>query len=103
LDDTGNSIDKRKTREVRWREARLSLAHPKGSVSPTYGSTLGDQDEAIDFHILNFTALSVGTLDDVLQCTTYSVSSLWPCEIIISENLYYNIIEKLLRESDQHF
>ena len=35
----------------------------------------------IDFHILNFTALSVGTLDDVLQCTTYSVSSLWPCEI----------------------
>jgi len=38
-------------------------------------------DIVIDFHILNFTALSVGTLDDVLQCTTYSVSSLWPCEI----------------------
>jgi|GEM_PF-5093941 len=35
----------------------------------------------IDFQISNFTALSVGILDDVLQCTTYSNSSLWPCEI----------------------
>ena len=42
----GVYIDKRKTREVRWTEGRLSLAHPKGSVTPVFGATLGDQDEA---------------------------------------------------------
>ncbi len=47
-DEEGKPIDKRKTREVRWKEARLTLAHPKGSVSPVFGSTLGDQDEAGD-------------------------------------------------------
>lgn len=57
MDDVGNPIDKRKTREVRWKEARLSLAHPKGSVSPTYGSTLGAQDEAGD-QLANCTILA---------------------------------------------
>jgi len=47
-DMEGKAIDKRKTREVRWQEARLSLAHPKGSVSPVYRSTLGDPDEVGD-------------------------------------------------------
>jgi hypothetical protein len=45
-DEQGNAIDKRKTREVRWTEARLSLAHPKGSLTPVFGATLGDQDKA---------------------------------------------------------
>jgi hypothetical protein len=45
-DEQGKAIDKRKTREVRWTEARLSLAHPKGSLTPVFGATLGDQDEA---------------------------------------------------------
>jgi len=35
----------------------------------------------IELQLNNFTALSVGILDDVLMCTTYSDSSLWPCEI----------------------
>jgi hypothetical protein len=47
-DEQGKPIDKRKTREVRWTEARLSLAHPKGSLTPVFGATLGDQDEAGD-------------------------------------------------------
>lgn len=45
-DDEGRAIDKRKTREVRWKEARLSLAHPKGSVSPVFGATSDDVDKA---------------------------------------------------------
>jgi len=46
MDEEGRAIDKRKTREVRWTEGRLALAHPKGSVTPIFGATLGDQDEA---------------------------------------------------------
>jgi len=40
--------DRRKDRRVEWKEARLTLAHPKGSVSPIYGVTLGGPDEAGD-------------------------------------------------------
>jgi len=47
-DEQGDIIDKRKTRDVRWTEARLALAHPKASVTPVFGATLGDQDEAGD-------------------------------------------------------
>ncbi len=35
----------------------------------------------IVFHISNFTALSVGILDDLLLCAPYPDPSLWPCEI----------------------
>ncbi len=41
---------------------------------------------AIVFYISNFTALSVGILDDVLLCTPYSYPSLWPCEIWPSDS-----------------
>ena len=34
-------IDRRKTRQVGWKEARLALAHPPGSVTPIFGATLG--------------------------------------------------------------
>ncbi len=45
-DMEGKAIDKRKTREVRWKEGRLALAHPKGSATSIFGATLGDQYEA---------------------------------------------------------
>ena len=40
--------DRRKERRLEWKEARLTLAHPKGSVSPVYGVTLGSPDETGD-------------------------------------------------------
>ena len=40
--------DCRKTRTVGWHEARLSLAHAQGSVSPVFAATLGTVDEAGD-------------------------------------------------------
>jgi len=39
-------IDRRKTRQVGWKEARLALAHPPGSVTPLFGATLGSVEEA---------------------------------------------------------
>ena len=36
--------DRRKTRQVRWKEARLSLAHAQGSVTPRFATTLGSPD-----------------------------------------------------------
>lgn len=40
--------DRRKDRRLEWKEARLTLAHPQGSVSPVYGVTLGGSEEAGD-------------------------------------------------------
>ncbi len=42
------AADRRKTRRVGWQEARLSLAHAQGSVSPVFAATLGTVDEAGD-------------------------------------------------------
>lgn len=39
-------IDRRKTRKLGWREVRLCLVHPPGSVTPTFGATTGSVDEA---------------------------------------------------------
>ena len=36
--------DRRKTRTVRWKEARLSLAPAHGAVTPTFAATLGEPD-----------------------------------------------------------
>lgn len=33
--------DRRKTRQVRWQEARVSLAHAQGSVTPRFAATFG--------------------------------------------------------------
>lgn len=38
--------DRRKTRQVSWKEARLALAHEPGSVTPIFGATLGGVEEA---------------------------------------------------------
>ena len=40
--------DKRKARKGGWKEARLALTHPQGSVSPVFGGTLGRPDEVGD-------------------------------------------------------
>ncbi len=39
-------VDRRKTRKVVWKEARLVLAHEPGSVTPIFGATLGSVEEA---------------------------------------------------------
>jgi hypothetical protein len=36
--------DRRKTRQVRWQEARLSLAHAQGSVTPRFAATFGEPE-----------------------------------------------------------
>jgi hypothetical protein len=38
--------DRRKTRQVSWKEARLALAHEAGSVTPIFGATMGGVEEA---------------------------------------------------------
>jgi Uncharacterised protein family (UPF0236) len=38
--------DRRKTRQTKWREARLSLAYEQGSVTTYYQATLGSTDQA---------------------------------------------------------
>jgi len=41
---TAPGRDRRKTRQVRWQEARLSLAHAHGSVTPRFAATFGAPD-----------------------------------------------------------
>jgi len=44
---TGDALgDRRKTRQVVWKEARLALAHEPGSVTPIFGATVGSVQEA---------------------------------------------------------
>jgi hypothetical protein len=45
--DDGHA-DRRKTRTVCWKEARLSLVHPKGSVTPVFSANMGTPEEAGD-------------------------------------------------------
>jgi hypothetical protein len=46
VQEGGPKVDRRKTRTVGWKEARLCLAHEPGSVTPAFGATLGTVDEA---------------------------------------------------------
>ena len=41
-------IDRRKTRKVRWKEARLTLAYELGTVQPIFGVTTGSPENAGD-------------------------------------------------------
>lgn len=41
---SGPGEDRRKTRQVRWQEARLSLAHAQGSVTPRFAATFGEPE-----------------------------------------------------------
>jgi Uncharacterised protein family (UPF0236) len=45
-DKTTDEVDLRKHRTLSYKEARLMLAHEKGSVTPVYGATMGDVHEA---------------------------------------------------------
>ena len=38
--------DRRKTRKLDWREVRLGLVHPPGSMTPIFGATTGSVDQA---------------------------------------------------------
>lgn len=40
-----SSIDNRKTRQVGWKENRLSLVYAQGNISPIYASTMGSVDD----------------------------------------------------------
>lgn len=44
----GKDADGRKNRKCRFREARLTLCHPKGSVTSVFGYTIGKPDDAGD-------------------------------------------------------
>jgi hypothetical protein len=44
--EEGQIVDRRTTREVDWKEARLCFARPKDTVTPLFGATLGKPDEA---------------------------------------------------------
>lgn len=46
--EEGKPVDRRKTRSVFWKEARLSLAHSNGSLSPVFGGIMGSPDEVGD-------------------------------------------------------
>ncbi|MCP4197268.1 MAG: ISKra4 family transposase [Proteobacteria bacterium] len=45
--ETGD-VDRRKTRKTRYAEARLAMAYEDGSVSPVFGATMDDAQEAGD-------------------------------------------------------
>ena len=40
------ALDRRKTRQLSWKEARLCLAHEPGSVTPVFAATTGGPEEA---------------------------------------------------------
>ncbi len=44
--DENATDDRRKTRQVGWKEARLSLVYAKGSVQPVFGVTTGSPEQA---------------------------------------------------------
>ena len=44
--DQSPAVDRRTTRQVGWKEARLSLVHAPGSVTPVFGATVGACEEA---------------------------------------------------------
>lgn len=46
------SVDRRKAKQVGYKEARLSIAYAQGSVSPVFGATMGGTREAGD-HLAN--------------------------------------------------
>jgi hypothetical protein len=45
-DNEDERVDRRKTRKLDWREVKLCLVHPPGSVTPVFGATTGSADEA---------------------------------------------------------
>jgi len=50
--------DNRKNRKTYWKEGRLCLAYPQGSIAPFYSATMGQPDETGD-HLLH-SAINAG-------------------------------------------
>jgi hypothetical protein len=46
IDENGNPIDRRTTRQTRFKEARLALARSAKEPQPEFGATLGSPDDA---------------------------------------------------------
>jgi hypothetical protein len=44
--EDGQKLDRRTTREVDWKEARLCFARPKDTVTPIFGATIGGTEDA---------------------------------------------------------
>ena len=59
--------DDRKRRKVGWKEARLSLAHPLGSVTPIFDATLGGTEETGN-QLLNCVILAGGGENSKVHC-----------------------------------
>ncbi len=45
-DGPNPNVDCRTTRQVGWKEARLSLVHEPGALTPVFGATVGPPEEA---------------------------------------------------------
>ena len=48
VDEDGNLIDRRTTRQTRFKEARLALARTEPEFQPKFGATFGTPDDAAD-------------------------------------------------------
>jgi len=59
--------DKRRCRSVQWQEARLTLAHQSGSVTPFFGATMDGTDATGD-HMLNVAILAGGSSHSTIHC-----------------------------------
>jgi len=56
--DDKNNEDNRKNRKTSWKEGRLCLAYPQGSITPFFSATMGKPDETGD-HLIH-SAINVG-------------------------------------------
>jgi hypothetical protein len=59
--------DGRRRRRLHWHEARLTLAHPLGSVTPVFGATVGRPDIAGD-QMLNCAIRAGGCERSIIHC-----------------------------------
>jgi len=67
-ENTGDmSSDNRRCRSVQWQEARLTLAHQSGSVTPFFGATMDGTDATGD-HMLNVAILAGGSSHSNIHC-----------------------------------
>jgi hypothetical protein len=67
-ENTGNMpSDNRRCRSVHWQEARLTLAHQSGSVTPFFGATMDGTDSTGD-HMLNVAILAGGSSHSTIHC-----------------------------------